>query len=412
MELAALILSGVSLVLLLVLFVFILLNARKDGSAELRMELSNSLQAFGQTISENQRAAAESQDKRLSGMEQNNALDFERLRKSQEDRIHSLEQNNEQKLEAIRQTMERRLTAIQTDNAEQLEKMQKVVDEKLEKTLESRISESFKLVSSQLEQVYKGLGEMQAVAAGVTDLKKVLSNVKTRGILGETQLSAILSEILSPEQYECDIATKPGSSERVEFAIRLPGDGETPVYLPIDAKFPGETFASLQDAYDKGDPDAIAQAAKMLEIRLKAEAKDIRTKYIDPPHTTDFGILFLPFEGLYAEAVNRGYIEELQRTYHINVTGPSTMAAFLNSLQMGFRTLAIQKRSGEVWQVLGAVKTEFEKFGEVLERSQQRLQQVNNELDTLIGTRTRAITRKLKDVEKLDAFDSGNLLDS
>ena len=412
MELAALILSGVSLVLLLVLFVFILLNARKDGSAELRMELSNSLQAFGQTISENQRAAAESQDKRLFGMEQNNALDFERLRKSQEDRIHSLEQNNEQKLEAIRQTMERRLTAIQTDNAEQLEKMQKVVDEKLEKTLESRISESFKLVSSQLEQVYKGLGEMQAVAAGVTDLKKVLSNVKTRGILGETQLSAILSEILSPEQYECDIATKPGSSERVEFAIRLPGDGETPVYLPIDAKFPGETFASLQDAYDKGDPDAIAQAAKMLEIRLKAEAKDIRTKYIDPPHTTDFGILFLPFEGLYAEAVNRGYIEELQRTYHINVTGPSTMAAFLNSLQMGFRTLAIQKRSGEVWQVLGAVKTEFEKFGEVLERSQQRLQQVNTELDTLIGTRTRAITRKLKDVEKLDAFDSGNLLDS
>lgn len=412
MELAALILSGVSLVLLLVLFVFILLNARKDGSAELRMELSNSLQAFGQTISENQRAAAESQDKRLSGMEQNNALDFERLRKSQEDRIHSLEQNNEQKLEAIRQTMERRLTAIQTDNAEQLEKMQKVVDEKLEKTLESRISESFKLVSSQLEQVYKGLGEMQAVAAGVTDLKKVLSNVKTRGILGETQLSAILSEILSPEQYECDIATKPGSSERVEFAIRLPGDGETPVYLPIDAKFPGETFASLQDAYDKGDPDAIAQAAKMLEIRLKAEAKDIRTKYINPPHTTDFGILFLPFEGLYAEAVNRGYIEELQRTYHINVTGPSTMAAFLNSLQMGFRTLAIQKRSGEVWQVLGAVKTEFEKFGEVLERSQQRLQQVNTELDTLIGTRTRAINRKLKDVEKLDAFDSGNLLDS
>ncbi|MDO4835474.1 MAG: DNA recombination protein RmuC [Clostridia bacterium] len=412
MELAALILSGVSLVLLLVLFVFILLNARKDGSAELRMELSNSLQAFGQTISENQRAAAESQDKRLSGMEQNNALDFERLRKSQEDRIHSLEQNNEQKLEAIRQTMERRLTAIQTDNAEQLEKMQKVVDEKLEKTLESRISESFKLVSSQLEQVYKGLGEMQAVAAGVTDLKKVLSNVKTRGILGETQLSAILSEILSPEQYECDIATKPGSSERVEFAIRLPGDGETPVYLPIDAKFPGETFASLQDAYDKGDPDAIAQAAKMLEIRLKAEAKDIRTKYIDPPHTTDFGILFLPFEGLYAEAVNRGYIEELQRTYHINVTGPSTMAAFLNSLQMGFRTLAIQKRSGEVWQVLGAVKTEFEKFGEVLERSQQRLQQVNTELDTLIGTRTRAINRKLKDVERLDTPDAGKLLDS
>jgi len=307
--------------------------------------------------------------------------------------------------------MERRLTSIQTENAEKLEQMQKVVDEKLEKTLESRITESFKLVSTQLEQVYKGLGEMQAVAAGVTDLKKVLSNVKTRGILGETQLAAILSEILPPEQYDTDVATKPGSRDRVEFAIRLPGDGEKPVLLPIDAKFPGETFAQLQDAYESGDPDRISSAAKMLEIRLKAEAKDIRDKYIEPPHTTDFGILFLPFEGLYAEAVNRGFIEDLQRTYRINVTGPSTMAAFLNSLQMGFRTLAIQKRSSEVWQVLGAVKTEFEKFGEILDRSQQKLRQVNDDLDTLIGTRTRAITRKLKDVERLDSADVGNLLD-
>ena len=412
MEIAALILSGASFLMLLVLLVIFLLSNRKDGQSELRMELNNSLQAFGKTISDNQRTASEAQDKRLSSMEQNNALDFERLRKSQEDRIRSLEQSNEQKLEAIRETMERRLNAIQTENSEKLEKMQQVVDEKLEKTLESRITESFKLVSSQLEQVYKGLGEMQAVAAGVTDLKKVLSNVKTRGILGETQLSAILSEILSPEQYDCDIATKAGSRDRVEFAIRLPGDGESPVYLPIDAKFPGETFAALQDAYEKGDPDTIAQAAKMLESRLKSEAKAIRDKYIDPPHTTDFGILFLPFEGLYAEAVNRGFIEELQRTYRINVTGPSTMAAFLNSLQMGFRTLAIQQRSGEVWQVLGAVKTEFEKFGDVLERSQQRLQQVNNELDSLIGTRTRAITRKLKDVERLDTPDAEKLLDS
>ncbi len=411
MEIAVLILSGISLVLILVILIFLLLSSRKDGQAELRMELNNSLQAFGQTISENQRAASEAQEKRLSSMEQNNALDFERLRKSQEDRISSLEQSNEQKLEAIRQTMERRLTDIQSENAEKLDKMQKVVDEKLEKTLETRITESFKLVSSQLEQVYKGLGEMQAVAAGVTDLKKVLSNVKTRGILGEAQLSAILSEILPPEQYECDVATQSGSRDRVEFAIRLPGDGETPVLLPIDAKFPGETFAALQDAYEQGDPERIAQAAKMLEIRLKSEAKDIRDKYIDPPHTTDFAVLFLPFEGLYAEAVNRGFIEDLQRTYRINVAGPSTMAAFLNSLQMGFRTLAIQKRSGEVWQVLGAVKTEFEKFGEVLERSQQRLQQVNNELDTLIGTRTRAITRKLKDVERIDTPDAVNLLE-
>ncbi len=434
MELAALILSGITLVVMLVILIVLLLSGRKDNSAELRMEINNTVSAFGKSISDNQRIASESQDKRLSAMEQNNALDFERLRKSQEDRISSLEQSNEQKLEllrrsqedriasleksnkeqleSIRQTMERRLSAMQNENAEKLEKMQQVVDEKLEKTLENRIAESFKVVSSQLEKVYKGLGEMQAVAAGVTDLKKVLSNVKTRGILGEAQLSAILSEILSPEQYEVDIATRPGSREHVEFAIKLPGDGETPVLLPVDAKFPGETFAQLQDAYESGDPEQITAAAKMLEIRLKAEAKDIREKYIDPPHTTDFGILFLPFEGLYAEAVNRGIIEELQRTYRINVTGPSTMAAFLNSLQMGFRTLAIQKRSGEVWQILGAVKTEFETFGTILEKSQDKLRQVNDELDKLIGTRTRAINRKLKDVEKLDSFDSGKLLDS
>ena len=412
MEIAALIISGVTLAVMLVILIVLLLNSRKDEQGELRRDLNSSLSAFGKTISENQRAASESQEQRLSSMERNNALDFERLRRSQEDRISSLEHASEEKLEAIRQTMERRLSAIQTENAEKLESMQKVVDEKLEKTLENRITESFRLVSNQLEQVYKGLGEMQSVAEGVTDLKKVLSNVKTRGILGEAQLSAILSEILSPEQYECDVATVPGSRERVEFAIRLPGDGETPVLLPIDAKFPGDTFAQLTDAYDSGDPERIAQAAKMLEIRLKAEAKDIREKYVDPPHTTDFGILFLPFEGLYAEAVNRGMIEELQRTYRINVTGPSTMAAFLNSLQMGFRTLAIQKRSGEVWQILGAVKTEFDKFGDVLESSQRRLRQVNDDLDTLIGTRTRAITRKLKDVERLDSSDAGKLLDA
>ena len=412
MELAALIVSCITLVVMLVILIMLLLNSRKDGQGELRRDLNSSLSAFGRTISENQRAASEAQEQRLSSMERNNALDFERLRRSQEDRISSLERASEEKLEAIRQTMERRLSAIQSENAEKLESMQKIVDEKLQKTLESRITESFRLVSNQLEQVYKGLGEMQSVAEGVTDLKKVLSNVKARGILGEAQLGAILSEILSPEQYECDVATVPGSRERVEFAIRLPGDGEKPVYLPIDAKFPSETFAQLQDAYESDDPERIAQAAKMLEIRLKAEAKDIRDKYIEPPHTTDFGILFLPFEGLYAEAVNRGMLEELQRTYRINVTGPSTMAAFLNSLQMGFRTLAIQKRSGEVWQILGAVKTEFEKFGDILESSQRKLRQVNDELDTLIGTRTRAITRKLKDVERLDATETGKLLDT
>lgn len=412
LELASIILSCVTLAVMLVILVILLLNSRKDAQSELRRDLNSSLSAFGNTISESQRAASESQEQRLSSMERNNALDFERLRRSQEDRVSSLERASEEKLEAIRQTMERRLSAIQSENAEKLERMQKVVDEKLEKTLESRITESFRIVSSQLEQVYKGLGEMQSVAEGVTDLKKILSNVKTRGILGESQLSAILSEILSPEQYECDVATVPGSRERVEYAIRLPGDGETPVLLPVDAKFPGETYAQLQDAYESGDPERIAQAAKALEIRLKTEAKDIREKYVDPPHTTDFAILFLPFEGLYAEAVNRGMIEQLQRAYRVNVTGPSTMAAFLNSLQMGFRTLAIQKRSGEVWQILGAVRTEFEKFGDVLESSQRRLRQVNDDLDTLIGTRTRAITRKLKDVERLEPSDAGKLLDS
>ncbi len=412
MELAILILTGFALLIVTVILLILLIQNRRDGQSELRMELNNQLQAFGKTISDNQRSAANAQDQRLRGMEQSSALDFERLRRSQEDRISSLEKSNEEKLETIRQTMERRLSVIQSENAQKLEQMQKVVDEKLQKTLETRISESFRLVSDQLEQVYKGLGEMQTVASGVSDLKKVLSNVKTRGILGEAQLSAILSEILAPEQFDTDVATKPDSRDRVEFAIRLPGDGETIVYLPIDAKFPGETFAALQDAYEQGEPDAIAQAAKMLELRLKSEAKDIRDKYIAPPHTTDFGILFLPFEGLYAEAVNRGLIEELQRTYRVNVTGPSTMAAFLNSLQMGFRTLAIQQRSSEVWQVLGAVKTEFEKFGDVLERSQQRLQQVNTELDTLIGTRTRAINRKLKDVERLDSTAANQLLDS
>ena len=251
---------------------------------------------------------------------------------------------------------------------------------------------------------------MQSVAAGVTDLKKVLSNVKTRGILGEVQLGAILKEILSPEQYDVNVAVKEGSSDVVEFAVKLPGDGESTVYLPIDAKFPGETYAALQDAYDSGSAETVAAAAAALIARLKSEAKDIRSKYIDPPRTTDFAVMFLPFEGLYAEAVNRGMVEELQNVYHVNLAGPSTMAALLNSLQMGFRTLAIQKRSSEVWLVLGAVKTEFEKFGDILEKSQQKLQQVNSDLDTLIGARSRAITRKLRSIEKLDSSEAENLI--
>ncbi|MBR0081337.1 MAG: DNA recombination protein RmuC [Clostridia bacterium] len=361
--------------------------------------VQTAVQEMSRTVAASQQSAAQAQEKRFASFEQTN-----------EQRFASFEQANEQKLEQIRQTVERRLSAIQQENGERLDKMQQIVDEKLQKTLETRIGESFKLVSNQLEQVYKGLGEMQSVAAGVTDLKKVLSNVKTRGILGEVQLGAILSEILSPEQFDTNVATKAGSRDVVEYAIKMPGEGDGVVYLPIDAKFPGETYAKLLDAYDSGSAQELDAAVAALKLRLKGEAKDIRQKYIDPPNTTDFAILFLPFEGLYAEAVNRGMVEELQRLYRVNIAGPSTMAALLNSLQMGFRTLAIQKRSSEVWQVLGAVKTEFEKFGETLEKSQQRLQQVNSDLDSLIGTRSRAIARKLRAVEKLDPEESERLL--
>ena len=260
-------------------------------------------------------------------------------------------------------------------------------------------------------QRYKGLGEMQTLATGVGDLKRVLSGVKTRGILGEIQLEAILREILAPDQFEANIATVPGSRNVVEFAVKLPGDGDRPVYLPIDSKFPADAYTALQDAYDSGSAEAVNAAYAILAQRIKAFAKDIRDKYIEPPYTTDFAVMFLPFEGLYAEAVNRGLVEVLQHDYRVNIAGPSTMAALLNSLQMGFRTIAIQKRSSEVWEVLGAVKTEFDKFGTILETTQSRLNQANSELDKLIGVRTRAIQRKLRNVEKLDDVSAQNLLD-
>ena len=312
---------------------------------------------------------------------------------------------NERRLEAIRITMENRLSSIQNENSIQLDKMRETVDEKLQKTLESRISESFKMVSERLEQVYKGLGEMQTLASGVGDLKKVLSNVKSRGVLGEIQLGAILEEILTKEQYEANVVTKKGSQSFVEYAIKLPGDS-SPVYLPIDAKFPADAYSKLLEAYDSGDLTEIESSKNILIKRLKSFAKDIQDKYIDPPNTTEFAIMFLPFEGLYAEAVRLGMVEELQRLYKINIAGPTTTAALLNSLQMGFKTLAIQKRSSEVWDVLGAVKTEFDKFETVLESAQSRIEQANSELDKLIGVRTRQIKRKLKDVEAIENPDA------
>ena len=316
-----------------------------------------------------------------------------------EERIKTFSLENEQKLENIRLSVEKRLEYLQSDNNRQLEKMRETVDEKLQKTLEEKMNKSFSLVNERLEQVYKGLGEMQNLAVGVGDLKKVLSNVKTRGILGEIQLKSILSEILSPEQYEENIATKKGSKNVVEFAIKLPADDDSVVYLPIDSKFPGDTYANLRDAIEKGDKNEIDTAAKILVATIKSEAKDIHDKYIDPPNTTEFAIMFLPFEGLYSEVVNRGLVEIMQRDYKVNIAGPSTMAALLKSLQMGFKTLAVQKRSAEVWEVLGGVKQEFDKFNEVLVATQQRLDQANKELDKLVGVRTRQIQRKLKNIQ-------------
>ena len=298
---------------------------------------------------------------------------------------------------------------------ERLEKMRETVDEKLSKTLEERLGQSFKIVSERLEAVQKGLGEMQSLASGVGDLKKVLTNVKTRGVLGEIQLGNILEEIMAPEQYDQNVKTKKGSEAHVEFAIKLPGkdaSGDS-VYLPIDAKFPQEDFIRLQAAYDEADPVAIDKANKALMRSIKNFAKDIREKYIDPPNTTDFGIMFLPIEGLFAEVARQPeMITMLQREYKIIVTGPTTLAAMLNSLQMGFKTLAIQKRSSEVWKILGAVKTEFGKFGGVLEKAQKKITEANNELDQLVGTRTRMMFSKLKGVEELPASkEEDNLLD-
>ncbi len=354
----------------------------------LRQELTSATQIsvknLGDMIYANQNAYAINQSKSLNQLEE---------------RLKTFSLENEQKLENIRRSVESRLNYIQEDNNRKLEEMRKTVDERLQQSIEEKMNRSFSLVSERLEQVYKGLGEMQNLANGVGDLKKVLTNVKTRGTLGEYQLSAILSEILSPEQYEENVATKKGSRNVVEFAVKLPSDDDKFIYLPIDSKFPGDTYSALRDAIDEGDKVKIDLAAKALIATIKSEAKDIHDKYIDPPYTTEFAIMFLPFEGLYSEVVNRGLVEILQRDYKVNIAGPSTMAALLNSLQMGFKTLAVQKRSAEVWEILGAVKQEFDKFGDVLEATQQRLDQANKELDKLVGVRTRQIQRKLKDVQ-------------
>ena len=413
MELAILILSAVAVVTLIVLLILVIqlrqedryediLDKLSDQRRELNDAIHSSLTSYGQLMDKGQDRFARQQNDNQQSFQQAVELRMDAFERANQERLASFEKASVERLDGICTTLDKRLAALQENNSKELLEIREVVGEKLQSTLENRISKSFEMVSKQLEAVYKGLGEMQQVVAGVTDLKKVLSNVKTRGILGEIQLGAILEEILSPEQYDTNVATRPGSTERVEYAVKLPGTGETPVYLPIDAKFPGDTYAALMDAYDAGDPNAIAAAAAALTTRLKQEAKDVSGKYIAPPATTDFAIIFLPFEGLYAEAVNRGMVEELQKRYKVNLAGPSTMAALLNSLQMGFRTLAIEKRSSEVWEILRSVRGEFDKFGEVLEASQRHLQQVSGDLDQLVGVRTRQIQSRLKNVEKLE----------
>lgn len=390
-------------------------NARQENLAMIQSSISS----LSEMMSHGLANTASIQDKRLADL--NSQLNEKQLMlqttvtdimKHTDTRLDNNMERTETKLEAIRTTVEGGLNVMREDNNKKLDEMKSTVDQKLEKTLQSRISDSFKIVSERLEQVYKGLGEMQNLATGVGDLKKVLSNVKTRGVLGEVQLGAILEEILSPEQYDANVATKRGSQANVEFAIKMPGKDDGTVYMPIDAKFPADAYTNLVDAYDKGDTAEIEKAGNDLDRRIKSFAKEIRDKYIDPPHTTDFAVMFLPFEGLYAEAARRGLFETLQRDYKITMAGPTTMAAFLNSLQMGFRTLSIQKRSSEVWTVLGAVKTEFNKFGDVLNSAQQRLTQANSELDKLIGVRTRQIQRKLDTVAMLSEDKSSQIIET
>ena len=317
----------------------------------------------------------------------------------------------DERFERLRISVEGRLTAIQADNASKLEEMRRTVDEKLHATLEQRLGESFKLVSDRLEQGHRGLGEMQSLAAGVGDLKRVLSNVKTRGTWGEVQLAALLEQLLTADQFAANVATRPDSGERVDFAIRLPGKGDgAVVWLPIDAKFPVEDYQRLIDAQERGELGLVEEASKAIEVRLKAEARSIHEKYVAPPHTTDFALLYLPTEGLYAEALRRpGLADTLQREWRVSLAGPTTLAALLNSLQMGFRTLAIEQRSAEVWAVLGAVKSEFGKFGEALAHTRKKLDEASNSISKA-ETRTRQLSRKLSEVEALPASDAEKLI--
>lgn len=333
------------------------------------------------------------------------------LRRDTADRLDKNRDVVDARLGEVRATVERQLEAIRQDNATQLDRMRQTVDEKLSRTLNDRLSTSFREVSKQLEAVYTGLGDMRSIAAGVGDLKRVLSNVKTRGILGEVQLGAILTDILTPEQYAQNVATKPGSADRVEFAVKLPQEGAEPIWLPIDSKFPGDAYEHLRDAVEAGDAAAVESARRVLEQRIKLEAKDISSKYLSVPATTNFAILFLPFEGLYAEVVDRpGLIETLQRDYQVSVAGPSTMAVILNSLQMSYQTFAFQKRADEIQRVLAAVKAEFPKYQAELRRALKQIETAGKTVDGIINTRTNVIERKLRSVTAIEDQDEAATL--
>ena len=393
----------------------------QDSARGTRQELSQALALFQQTLLAQQGDVARTQNEQIDSFRTQLAATQQQVGQSLQQATQTLVQLSQaaresqdgalkrfgdafgEQIGTVRTTVEQRLQAIQADNEKKLEQMRATVDEKLHATLEQRLGESFKQVADRLEQVHKGLGEMQGLAKDVGSLNRVLTNVKTRGVFGEVQLAGLLEQVFTPEQYATNVETVPGSRERVEFAIRLPGqraDG-VPLWLPIDAKFPREDYERLLDAQERADAPAAEIAGKAIEQRLRLEAKTIREKYVAPPHTTEFAILFVPTEGLYAEALRRpGLSEALQREYRVMLTGPTTLLATLNSLQMGFRTLALEKRSAEVWEVLGAVKTEFGKFGEVLAKTQKKLKEASDTIDAA-QTRTNVMTRKLKSVEAI-----------
>ncbi|MDD4032982.1 MAG: DNA recombination protein RmuC [Bacteroidales bacterium] len=402
--------------------------AVKEEVKSNRQELHQTLTTFQQSVLEVLNQISNTQMAQLKAMNDSNQEVIDRFTKSLEEKIRELKETQEKSLKEFQGSFDKNVESFNSlqkekfsqmdakqnelisNTEKKLEQMRETVDEKLQKTLNERIGQSFEMVSKQLESVQKGLGEMQNLAQDVGGLKKVLSNVKMRGGIGEIQLSMLLEQVLAPEQYEANVKTKKGSSDLVEFALKLPGKDDdlmSTVYLPIDAKFPKDVYEQLLDAYDTGEKSLIDTACKNLENTIKKMAKDIHDKYIDPPGTTDFGIMFLPFEGIYAEVVrSASLLDQLQREYKVIVTGPTTLAAILNSLQMGFKTLAIQKRSSEVWKVLGAVKNEFDKFGGLLEKTQKNLQTATNQLDELVGRRTTAIRRKLREVETLPASES------